>query len=149
MTTETVAGAVLSVAADAPATFDSAGFAALTWVPIGELTDMGSVKGRTYNTSTHAPIGTPLQVSKKASYMLPNGDFVVGWDEEDAGQVLIEAAANSNTAVYSFKMEKQGGVIRYFTAQVMQFVENLGTVDNIVQGQFTLLRQTDTILHTA
>jgi hypothetical protein len=28
---------------------------------------------------------------------------------------------------------------------VMQYVENNGTVDNIVQGAFTLLRQTDSI----
>lgn len=149
MTTETVAGSVLSVSAALPATFDSAGYAALTWVAIGEMTDIGAIKGRMYNTSTHAPIGVPLQISKKASYTLPNGEFTVGWDEADAGQVLIEAAANSANGIYAFKLEKQGGVIRYFTAQVMQFVENLGTVDNVVQGQFTLLRQTDTILHVA
>jgi hypothetical protein len=149
MSISTVAGSVLSVSAVLPATYDSAGYEALTWAPIGEMTDIGAIKGRMYNTSTHAPIGTPLQVSKKASYNLPNGEFTVGWDEEDAGQVLIEAAANAASATYSFKLEKQNGVIRYFTAQVMQFVENLGTVDNVVQGQFTLLRQTDTILHVA
>jgi hypothetical protein len=145
MTTETVAGSVLSVSAALPSTFDATGYAALTWVAIGELTDIGAVKGRTYNTSTHAPIGVPMQISKKASYTLPNGEFTCGWDEADAGQILIETAANSASAVYAFKLTKQGGDIRYFTAQVMQFVENLGTVDNVVQGQFTLLRQTDTI----
>lgn len=145
MTISTVAGAVLSVSAALPTTFDSAGYTALTWTPIGEMTDIGAVKGRAYNTSTHAPIGNPMQISKKASYTLPNGEFTVGWDEADAGQVLIETAANSNSATYAFKLEKQDGGIRYFSAQVMQFVENLGTVDNVVQGQFTLLRQTDTI----
>lgn len=148
MTISTVAGAVLSVSAALPTTFDSAGYTTLTWVPIGEMTDIGAVKGRAYNTSTHAPIGNPMQTSKKASYTLPNGEFTVGWDDEDAGQVLIEAAANSANATYAFKLEKQDGGIRYFTAQVMQFVENLGTVDNVVQGQFTLLRQTDTITGT-
>tara|TARA_B110000971_G_C19916928_1_gene457250 strand:+ start:251 stop:703 length:453 start_codon:yes stop_codon:yes gene_type:complete len=145
MTVSTVAGAVLSVSAALPATFDAAGYDALTWAPVGEMTDIGAIKGRAYNTSTHAPIGNPQQILKKASYTLPNGEFTVGWDEADAGQVLIETAANAASATYAFKLAKQDGAIRYFTAQVMQFVENLGTVDNVVQGQFTLLRQTDTI----
>ncbi|WP_114968545.1 hypothetical protein [Rhodoferax ferrireducens] len=145
MTTETVATATLSVSATLPATNDAAGFAALIWTPIGELTDIGSVKGRSYNTSTHAPIASAQQIEKKASYKLGNADMTVGWDSADAGQVIIETGANSNTATYAFKLVKQGGGIRYFTAQVMSFVENMGSVDNVVQGQFTLLRQTDTI----
>lgn len=145
MTTETVAGSVLYVSAALPATNDAAGFAALTWAAVGELTNIGSVKGRSYNTSTHAPIGSAQQIQKKASYTLGNADMTVGWDDDDAGQVIIEAGANSNTAVYAFKLVKQGGAIRYFTAQVMNFVENMGSVDDVVQGQFTLLRQTDTI----
>lgn len=145
MTTETVATAKLYVSAALPATNNVAGFAALTWTPIGELTDIGSVKGRSYNTSTHAPIDSAQQIEKKASYKLGNAEMTVGWDDADAGQIIIETGANSNSAVYAFKLVKQGGAIRYFTAQVMSFVENLGTVDNVVQGQFTLLRQTDTI----
>ena len=145
MTTETVSTAKLYISAALPATNNAAGFAALTWTEIGELTDIGSVKGRSYNTSTHAPISSAQQIEKKGSYKLGKADMVVGWDGSDAGQVLVETAANSNTAIYSFKLLKQGGGIRYFTAQVMEFVENFGTVDNIVQGKFSLLRQTDTI----
>ena len=145
MTTETVSTAKLYISAALPATNNAAGFAALTWTEIGELTDIGSVKGRSYNTSTHAPSASAQQIEKKGSYKLGKADMVVGWDGSDAGQVLVETAANSNTAIYSFKLLKQGGGIRYFTAQVMEFVENFGTVDNIVQGKFSLLRQTDTI----
>lgn len=140
----TVANTTVSISAALPATYDAAGYAALTWVPVGELTDIGSVLGREYNTSTHAPIGSAQQIEKKASYKLGNADFTCGWLEADAGQVLISTAASSN-AIYAFKVIKQDGTIRYFTAQVMKFVENLGTVDNVVQGQFTLLRQTDTL----
>lgn len=140
----TVATSTVSVSSALPATYTAAGFLALTWVPIGELTDIGSVLGREYNTSTHAPIGSAQQVEKKASYKLGNADFTCAWIEGDAGQILLNTAANGN-AIYSFKVVKQDSTIRYFTAQVMKFIENMGTVDNIVQGQFTLLRQTDTI----
>jgi hypothetical protein len=144
MTTETVATSSLWVSATLPATNDAAGFVALSWTKIGELTDLGSVLGRAYNTSKHAPIDTAQQIEKKASYTLPKADMMVGWDDLDAGQVIINTGANSNS-FYSFKVVKQSGGIRYFTAQVMEFVENFGTVDNIVQGKFSLLRQTDTI----
>ena len=144
MTISTVASSTVSVSAALPATNDAAGFAALTWVPIGELTDIGSVLGREYNTSTHSPIGSAQTVEKKASYKLGNADFTCGWAETDAGQVLIATASESNS-IYAFKVVKQDGKIRYFTAQVMKFIENMGSVDNVVQGQFTLLRQTDTI----
>lgn len=145
MTFSTVAGTTISISAAAPATQTAAGFAALTWTPIGEITDVGGVLGRNYNTATHAPVGSAQQTEKKGSYKLGNADFTCGWDEADAGQILVSAAAVVNT-IYSFKVVKQGGAIRYFTAQVMSFVENLGTVDNVVQGKFTLLRQTDTII---
>lgn len=144
MAFDTVANTVLYVSAAAPATNDVAGFAALTWTAVGELTDIGSVKGREYNTSTHAPVGSAKQTEKKASYKLPNADFMCGWDEDDAGQIIVDGGSIVND-IYSFKLVKQNASIRYFTAQVMKFVENNGTVDNVVQGAFTLLRQTDTI----
>lgn len=144
MSFHTVAETTLSISSALPATYDAAGYAALTWVPIGELTDIGSVKGRTYNTTTHSPVGSAQQTQKKGSYTLPNADFVCAWDEDDAGQILIDTGSKNNN-IYAFKMEKQDGAIRYFTAQVMSFVENLGTVDNVVAGSFSLLRQTDSV----
>lgn len=144
MSFKTVASTAVYISVTAPATQTAAGFAALTWTKVGELTDVGSVLGREYNTATHAPVDSAQQTKIKASYTLPDAAFTCGWDEADAGQIIILAASSSN-AIYSFKMVKQDLSIRYFTAQVMKFLENSGTVDNVVQGQFTLLRQTDTI----
>jgi putative heme degradation protein len=144
MSFTTVANSTVSISAALPGSQTSGAFAVLGWTAIGELTDVGSVLGRTYNTATHAPIGSAQQTEKKASYKLGSADFTCGWDDADAGQIMLAAAANSN-AIYSFKVVKQSGAIRYFTAQVMTFVENSGTVDNVVQGKFTLLRQTDSI----
>lgn len=144
MSFSTVAGSKLYVCAAEPATNTVGDFAALAWTKVGELTDLGSVKGRQYNTSTHAPLESSQQIQKKASYTLPNADFTVAWDESDGGQIIIEAGSKTND-ILSFKVEKQDGSLRYFTAQIMTFVENHGTVDNVVQGMFTLLRQTDSL----
>lgn len=144
MSFQTVASTTVSISAALPASQTAAAFAVLGWTTVGELTDVGNVLGRTYNTATHAPVSSAQQTEKKASYKLGNADFTCGWDDADAGQIMLATAANSN-AIYSFKVVKQSGAIRYFTAQVMSFVENNGTVDNVVQGKFTLLRQTDSI----
>ena len=141
---QTVANSALFISAAAPLTFDAAGFAALAWTKIGEITDMGTVTGREYNTSTHAPIDTAQQTEKKASYKLGSSEFKCGWDDDDAGQILADAASRDYTSP-SFKVVKQDGAIRYFTAQVSKFVEENGTVDNNVTGSLTLLRQTDTV----
>lgn len=141
----TVAETALYIAATLPADPTSAAqFEALTWVRIGEVTDVPSVVGREYNTSNHAPVDSAQQLERKASYKLPNAEIACAWDEDDAGQVMVDEASRSYD-VYAFKLEKQDGALRYFTAQVSKFVENNGTVDNVVTGAITLLRQTDTV----
>jgi hypothetical protein len=140
----TVAGSKLSISAAAPATHTAAGFDALTWVEVGELTDIPSVIGREYNIVTHSPIGSSQVTEKKGSYKLPQADAVCAWLDDDEGQIMVKAASESND-IYSFKLEKQDSALRYFTAQVSKFVEENGTVDNVVTGSFSLLRQTNTV----
>lgn len=142
---ETVAGTKLYVSAAAPTAQTSVAFALLTWTEVGVLTSIGGVKGREYSTSTLSLVGSAQDLEKKGSYKLPNADFECAWVETDAGQILIETGANGND-IQSFKLVKQSGAIRYFTAQVMKFVENSGTSNNAVKGNFTLLRQTNTIV---
>jgi hypothetical protein len=144
MSHQTVAGSEIYICSALPADQLPATFAALAWVKIGEITDMGSVIGRAYNTSSHSPIDSAQVVEKKGSYRLEPAEFQCAWDDDDAGQNDVEDASKTNDVV-SFKVKKQDGAIRYFTAQVSKFVENMGTVDNVVTGAFTLLRQTDTV----
>lgn len=146
---DTVAGSKLYVSAAAPTVTEGAGaaaaFALLTWVEVGSITSMGSVKGREYSTTTLSTIGDAQDREKKGSFKLPNAEFECAWLADDAGQIIIEAASKDYT-VPSFKLVMQDEVtLRYFTAQVMKFVENLGTSNNAVLGAFTLLRQTDTV----
>lgn len=142
---DTVAGSKLYVAVAAPATFDAAGFAALSWVEVGQITSVGSVKGREYALSQLSTVGDSQEREKKGSFKLPNAEFECAWAEEDPGQIIIEAASKDYT-VPSFKLVKQDATkLRYFTAQVAKFVENNGSSNDAVKGQFTLLRQTDTI----
>src|SRR5688572_14777253 len=118
MSFETVAGAILAVSTSAPATYDAAGYGALAYTTVGEITDLGRGLGRQYNTVTHAPISSAQQTQKKGSYTLPTIDIVAAWDGSDAGQAILRTAADSQSQILSVKLTKQGGAIRYFTAQV-------------------------------
>jgi hypothetical protein len=92
---ETVAGTKLYVCAARPAADTAVAYAALTWVEVGDITTLGGVKGREYSTSTLSTVGNAHDREKKGSYKLPNADFECAWVEDDAGQILIEAAANN------------------------------------------------------
>lgn len=146
---QTVAGSTLACSVTAPATYDSAGYGALTFTTIGEITDLGGNLGRDYNIVSHSPVATSQVIEKKASYKLGSQDIVLAWDQSDAGQDLLRTAANDPDDVLSFKLTKQNGDIRYFTAQVSKFLENFGGADSVNQGMVTLLRQTDVVMSPA
>ncbi|NHZ83775.1 hypothetical protein F2P44_31580 [Massilia sp. CCM 8695] len=141
---DTVAGTQLFAFPTRPTDDTAVTYGELKWVEVGSITNVGGVKGREYSTSTLSTVGNARDREKKGSYKLPNADFECAWIEDDAGQILIEKGANSYD-ILSFKLVKQNKAIRYFTAQVMKFVENNGTSNNAVKGSFTLLRQSDTI----
>lgn len=142
---DTVANSKLYVCASAPTTYDAAGYAALIWVEVGLISKLGAVVGRNYNTTSMEFINDALVKEKKSNYKLDPADMECAWAESDAGQIII-AAASKDYSIPSFKVVKQNTTsIRYFPAQVKNFVESLGGAQDAVKGTFTLLRQRDTV----
>lgn len=126
----TSAGSTISIcAATLPATYDIPGFSALTYVPVAEITDLGSL-GKTYTVTKFMPLGSRSVVKRKGSY--DNGTMTVkgGYSPTDAGQQAIQAGRDSDTSS-SFKMVTQSGTTYYFTSQVSSYVIGTGTVDQI------------------
>ncbi|MFN8701979.1 MAG: hypothetical protein ACK51V_00370 [bacterium] len=136
MASRTSAGSTIRVSAAQPGTFNVAGYAALGWTAVGEITDLGEF-GREYNLVTHNPIGTRATVKKKGSYNEGQINLMMALDEADAGQLLLESAAVSDND-YSFEITLQSGRKYYFQAQVMKFKPNVGSVDNITQASVML-----------
>lgn len=136
MTVYTTAGTTIAVSASAPATYDSAGYAALTYTAIGEVTDLGEF-GREYALVTHNPIGTRATQKYKGSYNEGAITLAVGLDTDDAGQDLLTTASTSDSN-YSFKVTAQNGDVYYFIAKVMSFKRQFGGVDQITTGAITL-----------
>lgn len=145
----TVANSKLFITTAAPTVAEGAGaaaaFALLTWVEVGQITNVGSIEGREYSTATLSTVGDGQDREKKGSFKLPNAEFECAWAADDAGQILVKAASKNNS-VPSFKLEDQDGTNNYFTAQVSKYTRSGGGSNDALKGMMTLLRQTDTVV---
>lgn len=134
----TSAGSTLSIVASgtAPATFDATGYAALSWVPIGEITDLGEL-GREYNLVTHNPLGNRATQKFKGSFNEGSMSISLGLQTDDAGQIIVESATNSDLS-FSYRMITQNGDTYYFRAQSLKFKIGVGSVDQITTATLQL-----------
>ncbi len=136
MSVFTSAGTTLEVSASLPASYDSTGFAALTFTEVGEITDMGEY-GRQYNLVTHNPLNNRKTVKRKGSYNDGSLALQLARVLADAGQIILVNAVDSDTSI-SCKVTLQDGTIQYFTAQVMSYTTGVGSVDQITNAACTL-----------
>jgi len=136
MTVRTSAGSTLKISASAPATFNAAGYSALVYTSVGEITDLGEF-GREFTLVTHNPVGSRGTQKFKGSFNEGTMNLSLGLDTDDAGQVLMKAGSLSDTA-YSFEVTTQNGDSYYFQAMVMSFKVGVGSVDSITTATCTL-----------
>jgi len=136
MTVRSSAGTTIGLSSSAPATFNSAGYSALTFTNIGEVTDLGEF-GREYNLITHNPIGSRGTVKLKGSFNEGSINMTLGLDTDDAGQILAKTASQSDND-YSFVITTQNGDDYYFQAKVMSFKVNVGSVDSVTTATIML-----------
>lgn len=136
MTVRSSAGTSIGISATAPATFNVAGYSALSFTNIGEVTDLGEF-GREYNLITHNPLATRGTVKLKGSFNEGSISLQLGLDTDDAGQILAKAASVSDED-YSFKVTTQNGDDYYFQAKVMSFKVGVGSVDSVTTATITL-----------
>lgn len=133
---QTSAGTTIGISAGLPATNDQAGYEALTFTTVGEVTDAGEF-GREYNLVTHNPLATRATVKRKGSYNDGAMNLTLGRDVSDAGQTLLQTASDSDDN-HAIEVTLQDGAKFYFQAQVMSYRTNIGSVDQIT-GASTVL----------
>lgn len=141
MGVKTSAGTVFGVSASAPATFTEAGYAALTFVNVGEITDLGEF-GREFALVTHQPVGSRGTQKFKGSFNDGSMTLTLGLDSVDAGQILMKAASMSD-ADYSVSVTTQNGDVYYFQVKVMSWKVGIGSVDSITTATATLELSSD------
>lgn len=136
MTVATSAGTTLKVSSATPVTFNVAGYSALTFTSVGEITDLGEF-GREYALVTHNPVGSRGTQKFKGSFNEGTMSLSLGLDTDDAGQILMKAGSLSD-ANYSFEVTTQNGDIYYFQAKVMSWKVGVGSVDSITTATCNL-----------
>lgn len=136
----TSAGARVRVSASLPATHDQAGFQALSYTEVGEITDIPQ-NGRVYTEVTHKPVGTRKTFKYKGSYddgslaltmALASADAAT-----DAGQGILETFLDSDNDLsveieYNDNPDGTSNSFRYFRAKVISMPETVGGADAIV-----------------
>ena len=142
----TSAGTTIGIVSGEPSSYDATGFEALTFDLIGEVTDLGEF-GREYSLVTHNPLGDRQTVKRKGSYNDGSISMTVARTPDDAGQTTLQAALDSDDN-YSFNVTLQDGTELYFSAQVMSYTANVGTVDQITTASVTI-EITDEIIEVA
>lgn len=143
----TAAGSKLFVSSTLPATYNKAGFEALTWTEVGEVTEIPAF-GKVYNIVTHLPLGSRQTIKRKGSF--DNGDVDVPYaydTDDDAGQVIMTAAVDSDNS-YAFKVDIKDPALKsvYFTAQVTSQPLTVGSTDSIVMMNSTLAIDDDVLI---
>ena len=132
----TVAGTTIGVSAVLPATYNVAGYAALTFVNIGNIED-GGEHGREYAEVTFNPIDTRGTQKFKGSFNEGSKTLSIGYNSDDAGMALLKTALNDDDD-YAFEVEYPDGDIDYFIGKVMTLTKATGSVDSIRMASVTL-----------
>ena len=129
MAVQTSAGSTIGVSAALPATQDVAGYSALTFTNIGEVTDLGEY-GKVFNLVSHNPIDSGRTEKFKGSFNEGSISLNIAEDAADAGQGILDTAVDSYDD-FAFEITAQDGTKDYFKAKVMSKTVNIGSVDSI------------------
>lgn len=137
MSFATSAGTTIAISASAPANYNKAGYEALVFTPIGEVTDLGDIPDRIYDLVTHQPLATRGVQKGKGGYNLGSQTIVYAIDPADQGQIAVDAAVNSDSA-YSVKIAHPSLGTIYARALIMGGPKNYGTVSSVASKSVTL-----------
>lgn len=132
----TSAGTTIHVSATLPTTYDATGFAALTWIKVGEVVDAGNY-GKKYNLVTHNPLDDRKTVKRKGSYNNGTMSLKMARVPSNTGQAALITAQSSDDPI-AVKITLQDGTIDYFEAVVMGYQTEVGSVDNITSATVDL-----------
>jgi len=139
----TTAGTVISASATLPATYDQAGYEALAFTSVGEITEVGEY-GKEYNLVTHIPLATRRTQKLKGSYNDGSISLQMAYDPDDSGQAILVTALDSDDSI-AFKVVDQDGTVDYFTGKVMSYRKNIGGVDTIRSASTSVELDSDVV----
>lgn len=137
-------GGTVAISAAAPATYNSAGYGALSWTTVADIVSWGQI-GDSAAKITVTPLSGRVE---KANGELDGGDiaFTMKHVAADAGQAIVLAQANTNTNV-SIRLTDPDGKIYYSTGLLanVRGMERTATAYKGYTGEFRVNSVTVTV----
>ncbi|MBQ0802989.1 MAG: hypothetical protein KBT76_14755 [Sulfitobacter litoralis] len=128
-------GIKVGVSATMPATHDSVGFAALTFINCGKLNGAPAMTG-TKDVATFDDLSTGEEWKLVDILRAGNGDMSYGYDAEDTGQAALETAAESATddgSKVALEFTLNNGTKYYRLAIITSYTPE-GSVGNVLMA---------------
>ena len=119
-----------------PATYDAAGYAALSYDEVGEITDAGTLTAE-YNVTEHNTVNERDIKKLKGSRDNGSQDYTLGFDDEDAGQLTMQTALDSDDD-YHIKIAMKSGGFIYYSGIVTKFDIVFGAADDVVGAETSI-----------
>ncbi|WP_420013922.1 hypothetical protein [Tateyamaria sp.] len=134
MALQQAVGMAAGVSTTLPATFDSTGFAALTYTACGRLNTAPDLDGE-YDVANFDDLTLGTEVKLSDVFRAGEGTMSLGFDEEDAGQAILEGAKGDKVAL-AFTLKN--GTVYYRTAIIKSYKPVNISTGNIVMADVML-----------
>jgi len=148
---QTNAGAIFSVSAAEPATFDEAGYELLTFTDAtsAEIVDYQGPNPQ-WDTVTDNSYSTADKADQKTGRRLGTGSINLKYKKDNtAFWDIIEAAETDKNAIISVQYAHDNGVdLRWYTIQVSKSGEVQGSADDFLMREIEMLFQTTVVKGT-
>lgn len=109
-------GVVIEASASLPATYDTTGYAAVSWTAVGEVVDVSEI-AKVWATINHQAVTRAYPVKLKDTYDISDVTLTLARVGDDAGQVILKTGLDA-AASYSFQVTLPSGEIGYFTGKI-------------------------------
>lgn len=130
-------GATVAVVAALPATYNAAGYAALSWTAVvGQIVSWGEIGDQTADISVTTLAGRTLHTNGASD----GGEvpFTYVFSASDTGQTLLRTQNNTNTGV-SVRVTDPDGTVQYFSGVVAN-IRDPERADGAYKGQSGVIR---------
>lgn len=140
-------GTTLSISAAEPATYDDAGYSALTYTEVGQVGSLPSFGG-TAQVTDWIPLATGVVNRKKGSFDYGTMTVPLAQILSDAGQIMLKAGFDGATKSQPHSVKIMNATIgtMYFTAEISGYTYNFGDANAITQNEATFAVKTKPVV---
>lgn len=133
MAKTTSTGTRLYVVAEDPATFDEAGYAALSYTEVGQVVDLPEY-GPNVQVVESNPLATGITEKFKGFINYGSQSMGLEFDSADAGQQVLAAGVEGATKnqQHAIKILFQDGSVDYYSCRIFSYTKAPGSANSMV-----------------